>query len=261
MGALITHQVVRRSSRLLTVLLTRQTRFDMKRILTPTRSGSDWQLLLAKPLLHWKKGKSAMTAAASWEHAENVLPLEIQSLLDASGDDDLVGLKLLAAIPEWEVTLVGGETTSHTDVLALARNDRGLCVIAVEAKVDEDFGPLVSDKRAESSPRKHDRLEYLQSLLGVARFDDRIRYQLLHRTASAVLTAREFHAHVAVMMVQSFGTREALRADFDAFCEAMSAEELHGGARIVPSFKQPRLLLGWCTGDAQFLEVQLPSAL
>ena len=28
---------------------------------------------------------------------------------------------------EWQVELEGGETASHTDMLAIARNDRGLC--------------------------------------------------------------------------------------------------------------------------------------
>ena len=37
----------------------------MKRIFVPTRGGSDWQRLLAKPSLHWKMGASAMTAAAA----------------------------------------------------------------------------------------------------------------------------------------------------------------------------------------------------
>jgi hypothetical protein len=232
----------------------------MKRILTPTRTGSDWQRLLAKPTLHWKKGKSAMTAAASWEHAADTFPVEIGALLNASLDEGLVGLRLLAAIPEWEVPLEGGETASHTDVLALARNDQGLCVIAVEAKVDEDFGPLLKDKRAEASSGQHARLEYLHSLLGVTKLEDSVRYQLLHRTASALLTAREFHAHAAVMMVQSFGKRASLHGDFDAFCRALSAEDLPGGIRVVRSFRQPRLFLGWCIGDPQFLEVELPSA-
>jgi hypothetical protein len=103
----------------------------LKRIFVPTQTGSDWQRLLAKPTLHWKKGRSAMTTAASWEDANDALPKEITAILESSLDEDIVGLKLLEAIPEWQVALEGGETASHTDVLALTRNDRGLCVIAV----------------------------------------------------------------------------------------------------------------------------------
>ncbi len=201
-----------------------------------------------------------MTAAASWERAGDKFPPEIAKLLDSSLDESLVGLKLLAAIPEWEVPLEGGETTSHTDVLALARNDSGLCVVAVEAKVNEDFGPLLKDKRAEPSTGQHDRLAYLHSLLGVSKLDDAIRYQLLHRTASAILTATEFHAHAAVMVVQSFGNKRSLRDDFDSFCRAMGAQEMPGGIKVVRSFSEPQLFLGWCNGDHQFLEEELPSA-
>lgn len=233
----------------------------VKRILIPTRTGSDWQRLLAKPTLHWKKGKSAMTAAASWEQTPDNFPAEIRALLDASLDEDLVSLRLLIAVPEWEVPLEGGETSSYTDILALARNDRGLCVIGVEAKVDEDFGPPMKIKRDDNSSGQRKRLEYLYSLLGVTALDDSIRYQLLHRTASVLLTAREFHSNAAVMMVQSFGKRTSLRDDFDAFCHALNAEDLPGGLRVVRSFRQPRLFLGWCIGDPQFLEVELPSAI
>jgi hypothetical protein len=139
----------------------------MKRIFVPTQTGSDWQHLLAQPILHWKKGKSAMTTAASWENAGDALPPEISKLLISSADPDLVGLTLLAALPEWETPLEGGQTTSHTDILALVQNERGLCVVAVEAKVDEDFGPLVKAKRAGQSDGQHSRLNFLQSVLGV----------------------------------------------------------------------------------------------
>ncbi len=230
----------------------------MKRIFVPTRNGSDWQRLLAKPKLQWQTGRSAMTAAAAWERAGDAFPPEISRLLDSSLDPDLVRLKLLAAIPEWEVPLPGGQTASHTDVLALASNEQGLCVMAVEAKVDEDFGPQLKDKRAHASAGQLQRLDYLHSLLGVAELDDGIRYQLLHRTASAIITAREFHAHVAVMVVQSFGTQTFLREDFDIFCQSLGAEEMRGGMKVVPSMHTPRLYLGWCTGDGQFLKVVLP---
>ena len=111
----------------------------MKRIFVPTRTGSDWQPLLAQPIKHWKKGKSAMTAAACWEDVGTTFPPEVAVALAGAADADLMDLKLLVAIPEWTVALAGGDTASQADVLALASNDRGLCIVAVEAKVDEDF--------------------------------------------------------------------------------------------------------------------------
>src|SRR5258708_34266471 len=110
----------------------------MKRIVVPTESGKDWKRLLAKPDLHWKPGQSAMSAAASWEAEGDRLPRELSAAFAASQDPDLANLDLLLAMPEWEIALPGGPTTSHTDVLALARNDRGLVAVAVEAKVDEE---------------------------------------------------------------------------------------------------------------------------
>ena len=232
----------------------------MKRIYVPTRSGSEWQPLLAKPQLQWKRGKSAMTTAASWEDAQNAFPREIETLLNSSHDDYLVQLQLLLAIPEWEVALEGGDTASHTDVLAIARNAEGLCVVAVEAKVDESFGPLLSEKRAEATSGQSTRIDFLQSLLGVAKFQDSIRYQLLHRTASALLTARQFHARTAVMLVQAFGSRSEQRDDFDRFCTALGASQVVPDLLVVRAHTDPRLFVGWCNGDSRFLSVELPSA-
>lgn len=232
----------------------------MKRIFVPTQSGSDWQRLLAKPVLHWKPGRSAMTAAASWEAAGDKLPPEISDLLNASGHTNLVGLKLLAAIPEWQVPLPGGDRPSCTDVLALTRNEAGLCVIAVEAKVDEDFGPTVGEKRVGASVGQRERIVYLENILGVPGFDDGIRYQLLHRTASALLTAQEFHASTAVMLVHSFGTRLELKADFLTFCDALQTEELPGGMRMVRRTDATKLILGWCGGDNESVSKVLPSS-
>ena len=70
----------------------------MKKILVPTESGSDWKRPLAKPELHWKPGKSAMSAAASWEASGDRFPSELSASLDASGDPDVANL-----------TLIGGE--------------------------------------------------------------------------------------------------------------------------------------------------------
>jgi CheY-like chemotaxis protein len=92
----------------------------MKRIFISTQTGSDWQRLLAKPQLHWKRGRSAMTAAASWEYARSALPPEIATLLNSSLDDDLSQLKLLAAIPEWEVSLA----TSGEEALTLLQGHK-----------------------------------------------------------------------------------------------------------------------------------------
>jgi hypothetical protein len=233
----------------------------MKRLFVPTRTGADWQLLLAKPILHWKPGASAMTAAAAWEAASDKLPPEISTLLNSAKQPDLTNQRLLVAFPEWQVDVPGGVTTSSTDVLAICRNEIGLCVIGVEAKVLEDFGPLLSEKRAAASSGQSERIKYLETLLGVERFEDSIRYQLLHRTASALLTAEQFHAGVAVMLVHAFGSPVPRREDFNAFQRALRGEEVASLVYRVPREKGPVLYLAWCDGDAHFRNVVLPNAI
>ena len=202
-----------------------------------------------------------MTAAASWEAAENKLPPEISSLLSSSAEPCLQSLQLLAAIPEWEVALPGGETTSNTDVMAFCSNPEGLVVVAVEAKVLEAFGPYVGEKREGASENQRLRLDYLHQLLKVEAFPDKIRYQLLHRTASAILTAQAFHARTAVMLVHAFATPIDRRSDFEAFCEIMGAEEIAPGVYKVGSITEPQLFLAWCDGNEKYREVALESAL
>lgn len=201
-----------------------------------------------------------MTTAASWEAAADALPPEVSRLLDTSGDPLLLGQKLLAAFPEWQVALPGGSTSSNTDVLAICRNTLGLCILSVEAKVFEDFGPLLAEKRAKATPGQKERLNYLQDLLGVEHFEDSIRYQLLHRTASALLTARDFHAASAVMMVQAFDTPASQRQDFEAFRVALRAQEVASLIYKVPGLQGPTLYLAWCDGNAKFRKTLLPNA-
>ena len=233
----------------------------MKRLVAPTETGADWKRLLAKPHLHWKPGKSAMSAAACWEAAGNCLPSEVSAALTASRDPDLAGLELLLAVPEWETDLPGGTTASHTDILALTRNDRGLVAVAVEAKVDEAFGPTLGKKRGTPSSGQTERLDYLHQVLQVDdQLPDAIRYQLLHRTVSAILTARKFHARAAVMLVQSFSPVGRWRKDYEAFCGVLGASSMSDSVVAVRRHEAPRLFVGWCTGDQRFCEIDLRTA-
>ena len=234
----------------------------MKRIFVPTLSGTDWQRLLGKPKLHWKKGRSAMSAAACWEDANPKLPTEVQAVLEATNDPSLTELELLIAIPEWEVELPGGDTSSQTDVLALIRNSRGLIVLGVEAKVDETFGPTLENKKVKATEGQLDRIAFLEKLLGRKEpFPDTVRYQLLHRSVSALMTAQAFHAPVAVMLVHSFSPESVWRADFCTFCNELNCKALSPDVFEVPEINGVRLLLAWCKGNMKYLEAELPSSL
>ena len=126
--------------------------------------------------------------------------------------------------------------------------------------MDEEFGPTLQGKRAEASPGQTDRMDYLHKVLGLATsLPDTIRYQLLHRTASALLTADQFHAQAAVMLVHSFSPTARWHADYSAFCSALSSKALSDHICVVPQFDRPKLYLAWCAGDKRFLDEELPS--
>ena len=234
----------------------------MKRVFVPTKGGSDWQRLLGKPQLHWKMGRSAMSAAACWEEASPKVPSEILEVLNASNDPALLDLELLMAIPEWEVDLPGGTRPSQTDVLALVRNTNNLVILGVEAKVDEPFGPTIAEKKLGATAGQAERLSYLEKELGAHEpLPDTIRYQLLHRSISALLTAKAFHAPIAAMLVHSFSPCSAWREDFEAFCSALSCKQISPDLFEVAEPSGARLVLGWCKGDSRYLSANLPSAL
>jgi hypothetical protein len=225
----------------------------MKRIVVPTRDPEDWQRLLAKSY-HWKTGYSAKTLALSWETAHPSVPPEVAAALESAGDPTLHGLELLLAIPEYEVDLPGGRRPSQTDVLALMRGARGLVVVAVEGKVDETFGPTVGEKRAGASVGAGERMAWLLDRLDLASVPDAVRYQLLHRTVSALAVAEQFDATAAVMLVHSFSPTGKSFDDFEAFVELFGVRTGAGEVAWIRERAGIPLYVGWCTGDQRFRE-------
>lgn len=124
------------------------------------------------------------------------------------------------------------------------------------------FGPTIAEKKDDSSAGQIERLAYLEKELGAKRpLSDTIRYQLVYRSVSALLTARAFHAPIAVMVVHSFSPSSAWRDDFVAFCTALACKQISTDLFEVPDVSGARLLLGWCKGNSRYLSVELPSAL
>jgi len=221
----------------------------MQRTYVPGAGLSDWRTRLADPEKHWKRGASAFEAAVSWELATKTsrgLPPPIHSLLDQ--EPDLAGASLLFAFPEHQVSLPGGSRPSQTDVWTVLKGPRGLISMAVEAKADETFGePLAAWLRADSMG-KRERLAYLTEVLNCKHeLADTIRYQLLHRTASAIIEARRIGADIAIMLVQSFRPSSPSEADYISFGVALGAAPAIGKLVRVPGHMDPALYLGWAT--------------
>jgi hypothetical protein len=231
----------------------------MSRIYLSTTGSHEWQWLLASPGAHWKHGASAMALADSWEHADD-WPAPVATTL--ATDPDLRDLELLCAMPEHEVPLPGGSRPSQTDLFVLARRpEHDLVAIAVEGKAQEPFGDqTVAEWRAEESHGRDERLAYLLDVLGLSD-DERlapIRYQLLHRTASAIIEARRFAGGHAVMLVHSFSRADAWFEDFAAFAALYGATASKGSTLSVCDFDDVALHLGWVSDTPRPLDPAPP---
>jgi hypothetical protein len=220
--------------------------FDITKILIPTVGPEDWQRFLADPEKQWKRGYSAMAAALSWESAGGV-PQEISDLLGGT-------LELLLAIPEHKVALPGGRRESQCDVFALVRLFDETIAMAVEAKVNEPFGPTVGEWLVNASSGKIERMRFICDLLGLTTTPpNHLRYQLFHRTAAAVLEANRFKTDRAAMIVQSFSQEKRWLEDFQAFANLFG---LHAEAGQAVAYELPSgmpLTMGWAVGSKAFL--------
>ena len=211
---------------------------------------------------HWQPGRSAKSAADLW-FASNGIPASVRQVLATSVDySEAV---LVDAFLERRVDLGDGERPSQTDVMAIIQAHGKLAVLAVEAKVDEPFGPTVSEwlgQAKDDGNKRQARLSMLCDLLGLNASEiGAIRYQLLHRTASAILEAKRYCTDSAAMIVQSFCPKQSWLADFQAFVAAMGLGEITPG--VMSSTKEcsgVKLQLGWCadTVEGPFQRLNTP---
>lgn len=173
---------------------------------------------LGKGELHWRDGYSAKAVCESWFSA-NDIPPAVRAVLDQA--EEYRRAELIDAWLERCTNLPWGRgKPSQTDLLAVLGLREGLAVLGVEAKVKESFGPYVRDWLAEGGDNRAQRLHGLCRLLEVdtsAVLD--LRYQLLHRTAAAVLEAKRYRARHAAMIVQSFCPDRTGLGDFRDFAE------------------------------------------
>ena len=220
------------------------------KILIPSDGPQSWQRLLADPEKHWRDGHSAKMLAESWERAEG-FPSEVRDLLASSPEPALAEAPPLIGIPEYQVPLPGGSRPSQTDLFVLSAAGSSLAVIMIEGKVEEPFGPTVAEWLTDASPGKQERLKFLQEKLGLREPPSgNIRYQLLHRTASAVIEAQRFRARFAVMIVHSFSPHHAWLDDYQAFLALFAKEGGIGNLVLLTRLDGIELYCGWAAGPA-----------
>lgn len=129
----------------------------------------------------------------------------------------------------------------------------------IEGKVSESFDLLI-DKWYNSTPSRTQRLEFLMDKLELScKIEDlnQSRYQLFHRTFSAILTAEQYHANKAIMLVHSFSQTSEWFEDFAKFTNIINSKiepkinEIYHCKTLTSGIE---LYLGWIKGNKKFLE-------
>ncbi len=193
---------------------------------------------------HWRDGYSAKALATSWFGAGG-FPGAVRSALATNPATE--ELALIDGFFERKVDLGDGRRPSQTDLLAIAADEQGLAVVAVEGKVEESFGPTVSEWLRDASEAKETRLSNLCALLNLAREQvAHLRYQLLHRTASALLESGRYRAGRAMLLVHSFSVARSGFTDFVAFVEALGLPKPELNRIVGPiEVGGKQLFVGW----------------
>ena len=226
----------------------------MSRILEFTSGPQDWQALLADPEKHWKTGYSARTLAHCWEAADG-FPPEIASALVKSKEPLLKNINPILAVPEFKVPLPGGVRASQNDIFVLARASSGPVSIMVEGKVNESFGPTIDEWRNEASRGKQERLVFLLRTLGLSTVPSgSVRYQLLHRAASAIITGEQYRAVAGILLIHSFSHEHTGWADYQAFTRLFGVEAELGSIQLLSRIPSIPLFGVWVVGNLLFLK-------
>ena len=189
----------------------------------PTLKPEDWKVFLAQPEKQWKDGYSAKELATAWQNALD-FPKIIRNALASSKIAEDKEIEFIQGIPEYKVDLPGGISASQNDLFVLAKIDNELVVIMVEGKHREPFGKTVAEWKKDGgfSEGKQSRLAYLATTLGLPLSNiDELRYQLFHRTVSAILTAHKYCAKKAIMLVHTFSLNNDSYPDYEVFAKML----------------------------------------
>lgn len=224
--------------------------FGVKRLKTI----DDWVDVVSRK--HYKIGHSAFEIAHRYHGMGKRMPEPIYSLLQNSHVADFRNLEVCEAYIEFPVHLNDNRHASRTDAMIFAHSSEGeKIVICIEAKALEEFGPRVfrwintpdsggprRQKKLFNNPHapipgKLRRLQFLNEVLSLEiKPEATVRYQLLHRTASAILIARQTFAKVALVLIHAFAESDHNSADFQEFCRLLSFNDVAKNKVIGPYF-------------------------
>jgi len=228
----------------------------MSNIYAPIKNIEEWRTLLSDPENQWKMGYSAQTLAYCWGATPNDFPKCVKNVFNKSSDPIFQNIQLLFGFPEYKVHLPGGNRPSQNDIFVIGRGGGELISIMVEGKVSESFDKTVEKWLGnEPSNGKRERLAFLTNELQLNENEVLdIRYQLLHRTVSAILEAKKINASNALMLVHSFSESYVGFEDYLAFVRLLGIhaekEEIIGPVFL----NEINVYFGWVTGDLKFLK-------
>ena len=147
-----------------------------------------------------------------------------------------------------------GGRPSQNDIFVLGKSGNQLLSITVEGKVNETLGPTVAEKRKDMSPGVKERLEFLIDLLQLKDKElDLVRYQLLHRSVSALIEAERFCASSALMLVHSFSQEPKWFKDYAAFAGLYGVEAELDTLHHAGTINGKALYFAWVTGEEKYL--------
>lgn len=222
-------------------------------IYAPISDPAAWQKLLADPEKHWRQGYSARALAHCWLAAGGKFPPEVSRVFIDSKIDALIGIEPLLALIEHKVGMSGKGYPSHNDLFVLAKASGQLVCLAIEGKVDEEFDATVEKWNDKTSKQK--RLNYILNMIGLSGIScDHVRYQLLHRMASAVIESVRFGSSHAVMLIHSFSPTNKWFGDYQAFLDLYGKQGQMDELVFLRNVNGINLYAGWVCGDKEFLK-------
>ncbi len=215
---------------------------------------------LGKQEKHWKQGRSAHALAYAWRGQEG-FPQAIDLVFKSH--PTFQGAKLIDAFLERQTDLGSAGRHSQTDLLAVVSLDKGLGIVAVEGKAGEPFGKYVrewlegegskgGDPNESKASNRELRLRRLCETLHLSsEAASPLRYQLLHRAASAIYEAKRYRTDNAVLLIHSFSDDKKGFADFSTFLQTLGFEAPAPGVLAGPIRRDGvSLYAGWAQDEA-----------
>jgi hypothetical protein len=144
---------------------------------------------------------------------------------------------------------------SQCDVWAVVKTQVGMLSLTVEAKAKEKFGDEILEKwlaagtTEKSRTNREIRFKYIRSNLPRSDSFLKVRYQMLHRCAAAVIEAKRLGFQHAAFVVQAFDSPKESFQDYAVFCQALNIPTCRGNMATT-SVDGISLSVGWA--DCQF---------